>query len=260
MNEEKMIHEQCLFFEFGLFVTGKTEEEYLPSLFINFLQTGICNFKVLRRIGQRSPITSNKRQLKMVGSGKVIPDRDEQEIGLPARKYLSEKSCRYLLLIDDLEQDRSGQVQQVFQRYRNALDTILTEEQRTSAAVHFLVNMLEAYYFADAQAINDVLGTSVENYEGDVETILHPKNQLKALYPEFDEKADGGQILNCLRVEYILSRPNTCASLRTLFYWCYKILKKYPYTEVLQQFQAEKYRFNDGILSEITKYQLEDTE
>ena len=84
------------FLRFGLIVTGKTEEECLPELFRSVAATGRCSFEVLRRIGQRSPITSKGRQLRMVGSGKKIPDKDATEIGLPARKYLASKTkfCR----------------------------------------------------------------------------------------------------------------------------------------------------------------------
>jgi hypothetical protein len=41
---------------------------------------------------------------------------------------------------------------------------------------------------------------------GDVETIRHPKNELKKLYPGFDEVKNGGCILDCLNVEHFLSR------------------------------------------------------
>jgi len=45
----------------------------------------------------------------------------------------------------------------VFERYRNALDAVLaTLQLHHRAAVHFLVNMLEAYYFAHADAVNTV--------------------------------------------------------------------------------------------------------
>jgi hypothetical protein len=247
-------NEPCYFFEFGLFVTGETEEQHLPDLFKNLMETGICTFKIIHRIGQLNPITSKKKNLKMVGMGKIIPDKDAERIGFPAREYLSENSCRYVLLIDDLENDRVDQAEQIFQRYRNALDTIL-KNQKHRASFHFLVNMIEAYYFADAEAINTVLETSLENHPEDVETIPHPKNQLKALHHGFDEKEDGGKIIKRLRVEHILSRPDTCASLRTLFYWCYQVLKKYPDQDVLEQFPFEQYHFHDGILSEITQYQ-----
>ncbi len=79
--------------------------------------------------------------------------------------------------------------------------------------------MLEAYYFADVKAVNAALGLDppLEDFTGDVETIRHPKNELKRLYPAFDEIDDGGKILDRLDVEYILSRPATCAWLRGCF-------------------------------------------
>ncbi|NJL57657.1 DUF4276 family protein [bacterium] len=133
-----------------------------------------------------------------------------------------------MLLIDDLEYARRGDAVEIFERYRQAFDRILLDEQKRRASVHFLVNMLEAYYFGDAAAINQVLGTCLNDYQDDVETIRHPKNDLKSIYPGFDEKRDGGNILDCLNVEHILSKSNTCASLRTLFLWCWSILKNHP--------------------------------
>lgn len=263
MNEEVTQNQPCYFFEFGLLVTGKTEEQHLPELFKNLSSTGICSFKVWQWIPQLSPRTSPKRELKIVGSNKKIPNEDVQKIGLPARDFLTNHPCRYILLIDDLEKDRVNIVEQVFQRYRDALDAVLKDEQKFRASVHFLANMLEAYYFADAQAINQVLGTTLEDYSGDVETIHHPKGKLKEVCREtlnrgFDEKDDGGKILQHLRVEYVLSNPQTCAYLRTMFYWCYKVLQKYPQPEVLEQFPFAQYHFGDGIFSPVTKQQLED--
>ena len=63
----------------------------------------------------------------------------------------------------------------MFGRYRSSLDTVLSKEQIPRAAVHFFVNMLEAYYLADTRAINDVLGTNLADFAGDVESIRHPK-------------------------------------------------------------------------------------
>ena len=114
----------------------------------------------------------------MIGSGKRIPDKDATDIGLPARQFLSSESS-FVILIDDLEATRSKEIQQVFGRYRLALNDMLEPNQIRRASVHFLVNMLEAYYFADAQAVNSVLGTEIEDYEGDVETIRNPKSNLK---------------------------------------------------------------------------------
>ena len=44
------------FIRFGLIVTGDTEEKCLPELFRLIAATGMCSFKVIRKIGQRSPI------------------------------------------------------------------------------------------------------------------------------------------------------------------------------------------------------------
>ncbi len=72
----------------------------------------------------------------------MIPDKDD-EIGLHARRFLSTSKCAYVLVVDDLEQSRAGDARQVFERYRKALDTILSQDKQR-AAVHFLVNMLGA--------------------------------------------------------------------------------------------------------------------
>ena len=138
----------------------------------------------------------------MIGTGKLIPDRDAEEIGLPSRRFLSSDD-RYVLLIDDLEEGRSTHIQQIFDRYRLALDTMLTENQAHRASVHFLVNMLEAYYFADAQAVNSVLGTDLVDFEGDVETIPNPKRNLKNLWRGFDEREHGRQIVERLNVPHV---------------------------------------------------------
>ena len=234
------------FVHFGLIVTGKGERDFLPDLFRSLAATGMCTFKVIRRIGQRGPITSPKRKLRMLGSGKEIPDRDASEIGLPARGFLSSHDG-YVLLIDDLEADRSEAIREVFGRYRAALDAVLNEKQTRRVAVHFFVNMLEAYYFADTRAVNQILGTELADFEGDVESIRHPKNDLKRLSHGFHERDHGRQIVNRLDVSHILSRGDTCASLRTMFAWLYIALG-----------EPEGYdnRLLEGRYSEVTKSQI----
>jgi hypothetical protein len=256
-NQLAIESRQCYFFHFGLIVTGEGERDHLSKLFRSLMAIGICNFKVIQFIGQRGPITSPKRILQMVGSGKKIPDKDVGEIGLPARTYLMTDPCYFVVLVDDLENDRKDQAQQVFDRYRQALDTVLTVDQISRASVHFLVNMLEAYYFADAQSVNTVLSldTPLEDHPGDVEEISHPKGELKKLSPGFREREDGGRILDVLNIEHVLSRPDTCASLRTLFAWCSKVIEKYPDYQSLSL--VDKYHLQDGRLSEITRPQLE---
>ena len=234
------------FFQFGLIVTGKGEEEFLPTLFRSLAATGRCSFRVIRRIGQRSP-RSVRRRLEMIGSGKLIPDRDADEIGLPARNFLSFDD-RYVLVIDDLEEGRSTDTQQIFDRYRLALDTMLTENQAHQASVHFLVNMLEAYYFADTQAVNAVLGTDLDDFEGDVETIRNPKSELKGLCPGFDEREHGRLIVERLNVLHVLSRADACCSLRTIFAWVYTAIEE-PDCEIRPLL--------DGCHNEITKGQID---
>ena len=245
---------QYAYFHFGLIVTGDTEREHLPRLFRSLMATGNCTFEVIRKIEQRSPTTSRRRRPPVVGTDQMIERKDELEIGLPARGYVNRSGCHFVLLIDDLEYDRRNQAQQVFDRYRTALDTVLNTLKHR-ASVHFLVNMLEAYYFADVRAIKTVLGNSLADYEGDVETIRNPKSDLRELYPSFGEIEDGGEILDQIDIEHILSRPDACASLRTLFAWCVKVLETYSNRNCADF--HDKYRLHDGKLSEITGTQLD---
>ena len=88
--------------------------------------------------------------------------------------------------------------------------------------MHFLVNMLESYYFGDAAAVNVVLRTKISDHQDDVEKIRHPKKELKKLNREFDEVTHGEAIVKQLDVEHVLNNPVTCATLRVLFAWCVK--------------------------------------
>ena len=249
-------YSQYAFFRFGLIVTGKTERQHLERLFKSLTRTGICNFKVIERVNQLGAITSPKRlakRRKALRNGKDILDKADI-IGSKARRHLKNNTCCFVLLIDDLEYANRDQARQVFDRYRSAFDKVL-DELKHLASVHFLVNMLEAYYFADAQAINAVLGTRLSDYEGDVEEIHHPKHKLEGLYSNFDTIKHGGAILNEINIEHILSRPDTCASLRTLFAWCVKVLETYSGHDCTGFYDT--YKLHDGKLSEITGTQLD---
>src|SRR5690606_5394972 len=85
---------------------------------------------------------------------------------------------------------------EVYLRYRAPLDVMLGAHY-LRASVHFLVNMLEAYYFADPAAVRRALCGMIKDNrawpgEGlDVEEIGHPKNVLKAIAPGFDEQTWG---------------------------------------------------------------------
>jgi hypothetical protein len=217
----------CTHCVFGLIVTGKGERDFLSSLFRQLMERAGCSFRVIGFIGQRSPITSPTRQLHMVGTGKIIPDKDAQQIGLPARSFLIRSPCHFVILLDDVEHARRPVVSLVFQRYRLALDTILPPAARPKAAVHFFANMLEAYYFAHSAAVNQALGTTVlqADHNGDVELIGHPKNEIKQLFSGFDERDHGALIVPTLELDHILDNPNTCAYLRSLMCWCVRQLR-----------------------------------
>ena len=247
---------QWAYFYFGLIVTGETEQGYLPKLFKSLKETGGCKFEVIQTIGQRDPRTSSRprRNLKVLGTNQSIPPTDWEEIGLPAIEHVNQSGYHFVILIDDLEYRRRDQALLVFDRYRTALDIAL-KTLKHRASVHFLVNMLEAYYFADAQAINAVLGTALPDHEGDVETIRNPKGNLRQMYPTFGEIEHGGRILDQIDIERVLSHPDTCASLRTLFAWCVKVLAQHPNFD-RADFE-DKYKLHDGKLSEITRTQLD---
>jgi hypothetical protein len=103
-------------------------------------------------------------------------------------------------------------------------------------------------YFAHAAAINGVLGTEHGDFEGDVESIRHPKNELKNLSPGFDEVKHGRLILEQLDVTRVLSNPSTCRSLRPLFGWCSKAIGR-PFNDV--------YQLKDGLYYDVTRGQID---
>jgi hypothetical protein len=211
------------FCRFGLIVTGKGEADFLPRLFRVVMARANCSFTVLRRVGQRNPITAPHKLLKMVGSAKLLPTKDEEEIGLPVLRFLRQYPGSYAIIVDDLEGARRDIAGAVFARYRTALDVVLGPSgMKSRAAVHFLVNMLEAYYFADSRAVNSVAGAEIipTDHPSDVEQIGHPKGELKRRWTGFDEKKHGKQIVACLDTEHVLSRPAECCWLRTMFAWC----------------------------------------
>lgn len=254
--DEGAPHPGCPFCTFGLIVTGKGEREFLPDFIRSLPARALCSFEVIRRIGQRKPITSEKRIIKMAGCGKTIPTEDELEISIPTRRFLRGHPCRFLVLIDDAEADRRPILGQVFARYRAALDLLLIPAERARAAVHFLANMLEAYYFAHSDAVNQALGVAVlaGDHPADVEeTITHPKNQLKALYPGFDERSHGKEIVVRLDLDHILREANSCAYLRALFGWCVRQLV--AHCQYYEPLLPTRYQLACGVQAEFTRHQ-----
>lgn len=266
---------------FGLVVTGEGERGFLPSLFREFSGTGKAVFHVIEKTGQLAPITSPTRKIQMVGKGITIPTKDIEKVGFPVRNFLSQSSFHCVLVIDDLEQAQRDLAQQKFDRYRSAIDTVLKgkPEYKTKVAVHFLVNMLEAYFFMDMDAINEYFGfpSPLIAPQGDVEEIPHPKGILKTACLQqfngnrgYDEKVDGEHILALLRTETLLRDPNTCAWLRTLFAWCFEKITELHFgldvnrenLDLLRELEEEfftlvaRYHLEDGIFSEVTKPQL----
>jgi len=170
------------------------------------------------------------------------------------------------------------QAQAKYERYRLAVDALLTRlpELKQRASVHFLVNMLEAYYFADIQALNQLYSFTPPLPEpgGAVEEIHHPKNELKHLWRQygrsgFDEKEDGATIVPALRVERVLSRADGCTWLRTLFAWCVEqIIERYYEMQlnpeglemICQEGNwnnfIEQCHLRDGRFAEVTRPQL----
>ena len=206
------------FIHFRLIVTGDAEKEHLPKLFRAISAVSPCNLTVIRKISQRSP-RGPRRQLKMIGRGKKLPDLDATEISIPVFNALKSDPSTVIVLVDDIEHARRGQIKGIFERYRSALDLKLQPEERSRAGVHFLANMLEAYFFAHAGALNDVLNLDLEDWPDDVEDIRHPKRKLKALSDGYREIEHGGKILDQLDLKYVLSRPGTCSWLRSCVAW-----------------------------------------
>jgi hypothetical protein len=71
---------------------------------------------------------------------------------------------------------------------------------------------------------------------------------LKRRIPGFDEVLHGERIVGRLDVRHVLSRPETCASLRTLFAWCVRALRC-PF--------SDEYQLLQGRRSPVTEAQLD---
>lgn len=211
------------FARFGLIVTGRGEAKFLPTFFRALEGGASCIFEIIRKSEQLRPITSERRRIKMVGRGRTIPNKDVEQYGLPAHAYLRRGDNRYVLVVDDLEAAGAPMADAVFSRYRAALDAVLDRQGRSGrAAVHFFVYMIEAYYFAHAQAVNGVAGRRIlaADHEEDVELIRHPKSELKKLWTEFDEVVHGAEIVANLNLNHVLRTAEHCCWLRSMFGWC----------------------------------------
>jgi hypothetical protein len=240
-----------------LIVTGKSEREHLDKLFRSLAGDGACAFTVLKKIDQREPQKPPSERKKdsrhrirlpesLVGTALKPPQADILQFALPARKYLDETKDSFVILVDDIEAKRRSYVEEIFKRYRSALDEVLPN-RKSRASVHFLANMLEAYFLADPSAMKVALGVDLREPGGDVENIRNPKADLKSSYRNYNEIRDGGEILRVLNVEKILSRSDTCPYLRTLFAWC---------TRAKGDNFSDRFQLRLGIYSVVTGTQL----
>jgi hypothetical protein len=252
--------ENWFYARFLLVVTGIGEEKFLPDLFSQLTASNICRFDVLERIGQLNPITSVSRRLKIVGTNRSASTR-EDDLGLRIRGRLALDTHAYVLIVDDLEHERRPQCDAVYSRYRDILDRFLDESDRTRASVHFLVNMLESYYFAHPDAVTTALNLvrPFPGESGDVEEIRNPKSNLRQILNSsykrsFDEVSDGKRIVNHLRLEIILGDAQTCAALRTLVAWCVEKLESHPQYTALNW--SKLFHLESGVLFSPTRKQL----
>ena len=237
------------FVRIHLFVTGKGEQEFIRDLLGPVVHDLSATVATAEFIGQFSPrkVLAGV-PLKVVGTQRVVPTQLEERLSLPAAAWLRADPRCLVLVIDDLEGDRAVIAPNVFDNDRAALDKCVRDESmRRRTAVHFFVNMVEAYYFAHPEAVNRVRGTTLGAHEGDVESIRHPKNELKRISPGFDERADGARIVKALDLDVVLANPATCRSLRTLVGWC---------VHRLGGDFGDRWRLADGAYADLTRGQI----
>lgn len=237
------------FYRFGLLVTGKGEREGLPNLLRQINDDAHSTFKVVAKIEQLSPRSAQAFvPLKVTGKQQSLPSRD-QEIALRVRSEL-QGGLDFIILVDDLEQARRGQVDAVVDRYSKAGKLLLKDEEKHRFAVHLLVNMMEAYFFADPPAVEHILGCNVISPDADVEDIGHPKSVLKdQSNGAYDEREHAPQLLGALNLETVLGCPTTCRSLRTLVSWCVRAKRQIP---------SARFNLAEGELYQPTASQLEE--
>lgn len=252
-------------YRFGLIVTGEAEEKGISGLFKSLTMTGLCSFSVICRIHQSRKSTNLiNKSLPVARVVRTIkpetrpePDKDELEISYPAKKFLNgtkPNERRFVILLDDLEHDRLNDMKEIFEHLLFILRKAMNDEQRTRASVHFLVMMMEAYFFADAAALKKILNLDREDYKEDVEMIRNPKSDFKDILSScngisYKETEHGVSLLKAVNIEKVLSNPKTCASLRSLFKWCVSKLNNHPQFHTVA---IPDFKLADGIVSALT--------
>lgn len=280
----KQTFRQC---SIAVIVTGRQEEGRRrredrpdrPPGFDEFLQRSLgralagreasvgCSVRMLRWFPQLAPPGSGA--LLEQGGGKELTDR-QAELGVEVRNALAPRFGRafdLVVFVDDLEHAFRARRREKFLLYREAIDRMLAREGRPDeilrrrASVHFLVNMVEAYFFADPATFRSVLGidpprvetlpSSESSATPNPEDIKHPKGQIERILGElgrsYHETDDGAGLLEQLDAEVVLADPDTCASLRTLFAWCWNRMG-------LER--GEEFQLRAGRLDEMTAPQI----
>lgn len=237
-------------FKIRLFVTGQSEFAVLPRMLSELTLSGRCS--ITPEIAFKQLGVSTKRLVNR--SGKAVAGKAEQ-IGLKIRGWIQASTENLAIIVDDLEHERRGEAASLFKRYNDAVLPFLNVDPSfvRRFSVHFLVNMLEAYYFRQVAVINEVCGTTMPSHEGNVENLRHPKNRIddaiRQVNPRqrFREIDDGREIAKKLSLTTILDDPKSCRALRTLVAWI---------VERIGDGSADRYRLREGEYWDITVGQL----
>ena len=238
-------------------VTGHAEVECVPAIIRKCmrLSSAVVKIGTVSRVRQRPRL-----RIRAKGSQKcqVLPEHEKLAREIP-KLVRDERS--YFLWIDDLENEEDRkQPQPHFDYYARLLDDAVHAPMRERCSIHFLVNMLEAYFLADTSAVNTVLqpflerpDTSLKRHQGDCENIKNPKGTLvshvKHCNPtkRYIETTHGPGIARQLDIEQILSNPNHCRALRTLVAWCW---------EAIGEARTDQFQLLAGVYWDVTAHQL----
>lgn len=240
------------------FVTGKGEAIFLKDFFsqLAYFNSGVLIIDTSRDFPQLSVRGSTKRYVSDKYESKKGPlSRVELAAENRIRPWLTMSGNHLAILIDDLESSRRSFASSQYTFYREAIDQQLdgVGNLKDRFSVHFFVNMVEAYFFADHQSVNGVCGTSLDEHPGDVENIRHPKNRLKELVSnlsrgsQFHEVRDGQAIAKKLNLAKVLDNPEHCRALRALVAWIW---------EAIGQERGEEYQLQNGRYWDVTVSQL----
>lgn len=237
--------------EFILAVTGHTEVKCAARIVRKSLPNlpRRVEVDVVRRVPQRPRI---RLRNKTPTRSQIIPDHQKLALDLP--KLLAQNPDRYFLWLDDLEkgEDRQNPTSH-YRYYRDLIEGAVTGDFRRRCSVHFLVNMLENYFFGHTSVVNEVLKTSLTDHDGDCENIRSAAGKLNEFAKsvsqssQYHKTTHGTEIARKLDIERILGNPQTCRALRTLVAWCWNTVGEQP---------TGRFQLAEGSFWSITAVQL----